>query len=1547
MNTELLLTGPAVLPVRIVADVTVMWLLAGFAALLLGRCSAALRHRLWSLTMLAAVATPMAVLFLPEVRLGWVTPHENAAGNIPKSSPDLAQESPISHVPPISPTTETNSPHSANLPTPVESAPLEASPPKTMSEVETLPATGSGYLWVVVFLVPLLWQLIRISCSLGATRSLIRRAQPIAEGRATKLLALWRERLGWRGRARLLASAETSVPLSAGLWRPTVILPVDWQDWSDDALSVAIGHELAHGTRHDVAWQLVARVACAIYWFHPLAYLATWRMRIEREAACDDVVLAAGQQPAAYARVLLDLASRLSIQRLPGLALPMAARTDLEQRVQAILAGSRARSPVKRVAGLLLLAATILVLLAVGSLSPLAPEMASSAVAAADEQPTTSKAAPDAALKKDTAPKKEKDEFIRVSRIAGQAVDKDGSPIRGATIMIIAANRVLVEAETSEEGKYELINVQVPVSTVKVPWGSSSSADFSVVGTAKGFGLAWRGPIAVRTDSMRRDKNDELSGELPGWAEQIVIEPDMGATIDLSFRPASPIRGRVVDESGKPIAGVSVHPLHFIQYSTDKKAESGKMDAFVLSSFSDPRVSQPMTTDAQGSFAIRNLPKDAGVWVAVKQPGFADGDVGLTNSDRLSVDYKSSVIKVSAASEALITLRKTHTVLVKVTDSQSGLPIPSLTIQTNERFEEGGEGIRSAAQAATDDKGQVKFQLPKGKHFLFVVPDVNAPYIFRNQMVEVTGNAAKQVFTMPIRRHSQVTVRIVDAQSKKGIPGVPIWISRTNTSDGNTDLYSIFSHRPVSDESGEIKGFLSDGPLQLGLGAMRTHRLVVPEGYVAEPADNRKGREFELKDGKDLSVEFALRKKDAGEVKVEEKDTVEILGDVLDEAGKPAPNIAVTLISDWRSRASTRSSVEGKFSIRVLRANVPHLKLVARSDDGLRQGFVLYLGDTKLAPRERIVLGKPREISVTVVDAEKRPVVDALVAATSWFSKITDVKSDKDGKAVLLVPAEMPLEYVYALKPDVGLDYFMYRRRDQPANDPYRLAPDHGGPLTLTLAGVRVVRARVVDEKKQPLAGVRVNPWYVELPNKGGDFNTIWTMEVTGQDGWAEFHTIPANNTKPITFWANKEKYFAPERTHFDPAGAANEIASQLFPQARVHGIVKLADGKPAAGAVVSIDGDGYGTNNSFHTEAQCNADGQFEQYVNSDECYLFSAALDRQISKAELQVVLAGKETRRVELTLEPATRVFGTVFSPQDSKPLAGEYLTMYCRDGEDYYKLSVDEQLPNPEGSRRGLSPRVSYNATTDAQGRFEFFAGRGNYWVMGRNIQKNASQFELTGQKELQLRLEADLPPDIELSGKVIMASDKTQIVAKVDVTAVPIINDVRSPGSAKGFGVVSDAAGNFKVRRSPAELLVTARSADGRLGVLATLSADAKELELPLVPTTSARGRLVDSDTGKPLAGQRIDYAFELKYANGSSSHYYGNFTGSATSDARGEFTLAGLLVGANYRLQFVGPADRPQREMVTVGSVKVERAGVIELGDVKGKATKPKEVRSP
>src|SRR5712671_6095251 len=101
-----------------------------------------------------------------------------------------------------------------------------------------------------------------------------------------------------------------------GLWLArhgqSFAVGADWRTWPPETLRAVIAHEMAHVVRQDVAWQLVARLACALYWFQPLAWLAAWRMRVEREYACDDSVLRAGERPIAYARILLDVASRLN-----------------------------------------------------------------------------------------------------------------------------------------------------------------------------------------------------------------------------------------------------------------------------------------------------------------------------------------------------------------------------------------------------------------------------------------------------------------------------------------------------------------------------------------------------------------------------------------------------------------------------------------------------------------------------------------------------------------------------------------------------------------------------------------------------------------------------------------------------------------------------------------------------------------------------------------------------------------------------------------------------------------------------------------------------------------------------------------------------------------------------------------------------------------------------------------------------------------------------------------------------------------------------------
>jgi beta-lactamase regulating signal transducer with metallopeptidase domain/predicted nucleic acid-binding Zn-ribbon protein len=159
-------------------------------------------------------------------------------------------------------------------------------------------------------------------------------------------------RLGLRRPARLFVSARVGTPMAGGVWRPTIFLPSSARVWSDEQRDLVLAHEIAHLAGHDPLRHVAARLAVALYWFHPLAWLAASQAAAAREQACDEAVLALGIRPSAYARVLLDLAE--SIQPAPPAfgALPMVQRAHLETRLMAILNDDvRAAGPARQRGG--------------------------------------------------------------------------------------------------------------------------------------------------------------------------------------------------------------------------------------------------------------------------------------------------------------------------------------------------------------------------------------------------------------------------------------------------------------------------------------------------------------------------------------------------------------------------------------------------------------------------------------------------------------------------------------------------------------------------------------------------------------------------------------------------------------------------------------------------------------------------------------------------------------------------------------------------------------------------------------------------------------------------------------------------------------------------------------------------------------------------------------------------------------------------------------------------------------------------------------------
>ena len=141
----------------------------------------------------------------------------------------------------------------------------------------------------------------------------------------------------------LAISDELRVPTALGFLRPMIILPA-WtlRELSPRDLNAILIHELAHLKRCDDFTNLAQKVLRAIFFFNPALCWIDNRLSLEREIACDDIVLARTANPRAYAECLVSLAEKSFVRR--GVALAQAAVSRMRQtsrRITQILDADR------------------------------------------------------------------------------------------------------------------------------------------------------------------------------------------------------------------------------------------------------------------------------------------------------------------------------------------------------------------------------------------------------------------------------------------------------------------------------------------------------------------------------------------------------------------------------------------------------------------------------------------------------------------------------------------------------------------------------------------------------------------------------------------------------------------------------------------------------------------------------------------------------------------------------------------------------------------------------------------------------------------------------------------------------------------------------------------------------------------------------------------------------------------------------------------------------------------------------------------------------
>ncbi|RDC54209.1 peptidase M56 [Pedobacter chinensis] len=132
-------------------------------------------------------------------------------------------------------------------------------------------------------------------------------------------------------------SSIVNVPLVIGYLKPVVLFPVALINQLDnDQVEAILIHELSHIRRNDFLLNLIKTAIETLLFYNPFVWMAGRFIHIEREHACDDLVLKITGKPLNYAHALLKL-ELLKDKTSPAYALAATGKTqNLYQRIKRI-----------------------------------------------------------------------------------------------------------------------------------------------------------------------------------------------------------------------------------------------------------------------------------------------------------------------------------------------------------------------------------------------------------------------------------------------------------------------------------------------------------------------------------------------------------------------------------------------------------------------------------------------------------------------------------------------------------------------------------------------------------------------------------------------------------------------------------------------------------------------------------------------------------------------------------------------------------------------------------------------------------------------------------------------------------------------------------------------------------------------------------------------------------------------------------------------------------------------------------------------------------
>jgi|GEM_PF-2016216 len=648
------------------------------------------------------------------------------------------------------------------------------------------------------------------------------------------------------------------------------------------------------------------------------------------------------------------------------------------------------------------------------------------------------------------------------------------------------------------------------------------------------------------------------------------------------------------------------------------------------------------------------------------------------------------------------------------------------------------------------------------------------------------------------------------------------------------------------------------------------------------------------------------------------RELVRLRGVVVDESGKPVAGAEVRYYAYSPRESVAVTGPDGAFVIPVHPNAIGARPILARADGGRKLGVFRYgfnLTRAKAEEPVEIVVKPSREITVHVADADKAPIEDAVVEVAEGSYIVAHATTGADGAAKVFVPIDSKVSWIIAQKVATGFDYAELGKFNETGGMSEGAAAEElPDSVALTLESPRVARIQAVNPDGEPLAGVDLRVWLLNKEGRRSEVNYFSRIQVatTDADGVATFDWLP--RSKDTLTLLPLDDQFADRRIFIkEDEGETAPAVATLFRAETIRGRLALPDGSPAWDIEVFALGTGQGLDQG-RGAARTDDEGRYEMRVPPNEAYAIWVEDEDWAASSRLDVVVrAGKPVPSVDFQLAQGTVIKGIVTVGEDNRPAAGESIFLNEMGGEPPEDI-------HEEGDQVSRVVRRWVSSRTDAEGRYAIRVGPGTYTLEGPSRTQSAT-ITVTDQPEVVHDFHMVRPEKGGLWGRVVSGADEKPVAgARVDIH------------SAERMGIrlaaKTDDQGRFHVGRYLDKSFLCAWSPDGSLGALIEIGPDESNIVVPLTPTASASGLLLD-EHGEPAANQPIDWGRRIYIGEDGRGHITAFAFDKVVTDDEGRFTLPALVVGQRYDISV-----KRDRFYHPVGVAAPQKPGPMDLGAI-------------